>query len=222
MGKPKYIKNKEETLQYRKETTKLYRVYMLPNHPAKRLIGGTGLIKGGLVDSLDNLSYDSWISQNVLILDKETRVYRSIIESQASNLIIKGSQINGLEVTVDCKHSDGGLISNSHIDLTFGNLGHLRGFKITDCYIEGGLNVSGLFKLEMKRTKIMGQLFIEGNIDSEMDNPLIEVGMSDCNFEGVNSIVRTFRDTRMFIFENEKCIGANVLREENGNNKDRH
>ena len=222
MGRVNYIKNKEETLQYLKETTRLYRVYMLPNHPAKRLISGTRLIKGGLVASMDTLSYDSWISQNVLILDKETRLYRSIIESQASNLIIEGCQINGLEVTVDCRHSDGGLISNSHIDLTFGNLGHLRGLKITDCYIEGGLSVSGLFKLEMKRTKVMGQLFVEGNIDIEMDNPLIDIEMNDCNFEGVNSIVRTDMKTNKLTFENEEYIGANILKDTDGNNQNRH
>lgn len=222
MGRPEYIKNKEETLQYLKETTRLYRVYMLPNHPAKRLISGTGLIKGGLVASIDTLSYDSWVSQNVLILDKETRLYRSIIESQASNLIIEGCQINGLEVTVDCRHSDGGLISNSHIDLTSGNLGHLRGLKITDCYIEGGLSVSGLFKLEIKRTKVIGQLFVEGNIDIEMDDPLIDVEMNDCDFEGVNSIVRTDMKTNKLTFESEKYIGANILKDTDGSNKNRH
>lgn len=218
MGKPSYIKNKEETLQYLKETTSLYRVYMLPNHPAKRLIGGTGLIKGGLVASMDNLSYDSWISLNTLILDKGTRLYRSIIESKASNLLIKECQINGLEVTVDCRYSDGGLISNSHIDLTFGNLGHLRGLRITDCYIEGGLSVSGLFKLEMKRTKVIGQLFVEGSIDIEMDDPLIDVEMNDCNFEGVNSIVRTDMKTNKLTFENEKYTGANIMKDTDGNN----
>ena len=222
MGKPNYIKNKEETLQYLKETTRLYRVYMLPNHPAKRLIGGTGLIKGGLVDSLDNLSYDSWISQNVLILDKETRLYRSIIESQASNLIIKESQINGIEVTVDCRHSDGGLISNSHIDITSGNLGYLRGLKLTDCYIDGALNTSGLFKLEMRDTRVVGQLFIEGNIDSEADDPLIDVEINNCSFEGINSIVRTVMETNKLTFENEKYIGANILKDTDGSNKDRH
>lgn len=218
MGKVNYIKNKEETLQYRKETTSLYRVYMLSNHPAKRLIGGTGLIKGGLVCNMDNLSYDSWISQNVLILDKETRVYRSIIESQASNLVIKESQINGIEVTLDCRYSDGGLISNSHIDITSGNLEYLRGLKITDCYIEGALSVSGLFKLSMRGTKIMGQLFIEGNIDRDTDDPSIDVEITDCNFEGVNSIVRTIMETDKLTFENEKYIGANVLKDSDGNN----
>lgn len=218
MGKPNYIKNKEETLQYLKETTSLYRVYMLPNHPAKRLMGGTGIVKGGLVHSMDNLSYDSWISHNVLILDEGTRVYRSIIESQASNLIIKESQINGIEVTLDCRYSDGGLISNSHIDITSGNLGYLRGLRITDCYVEGALSVSGLFKLAMRETKIMGQLFIEGNIDSEMDNPLIDIEINDCNFEGVNSIVRTVMETNKLTFENEKYIGANILKDTDGNN----
>ena len=218
MGKPNYVKNKEETLQYLKETTSLYRVYMLPNHPAKRLIGGTGIVKGGLVHSMDNLSYDSWISHNVLILDEGTRVYRSIIESQASNLIIKESQINGIEVTLDCRYSDGGLISNSHIDITSGNLGYLRGLKITNCYIEGALSVSGLLKLAMGGTKIIGQLFIEGNIDRDTDDPAIDVEINDCNFEGVNSIVRTITETDKLTFENEKYIGANVLRDSDGNN----
>lgn len=218
MGKPNYIKNKEETLQYLKETTSLYRVYMLPNHPAKRLIGGTGIVKGGLVHSMDNLSYDSWISHNVLILDEGTRVYRSIIESQASNLIIKESQINGIEVTLDCRYSDGGLISNSHIDITSGNLGYLRGLKITNCYIEGALSVSGLLKLAMRGTKIMGQLFMEGNIDRDTDDHSIDVDINDCNFEGVNSIVRTITETDKLTFENEKFIGANVLKDSDGNN----
>lgn len=218
MGKPNYIKNKEETLQYLKETTSLYRVYMLPNHPAKRLIGGTGIVKGGLVHSMDNLSYDSWISHNVLILDEGTRVYRSIIESQASNLIIKESQINGIEVTLDCRYSDGGLISNSHIDITSGNLGYLRGLRITDCYIEEALSISGLFKLSMRGTKIMGQLFIEGNIDRDTDDPSIDVEINDCNFEGVNSIVRTIMETDKLTFENEKYIGVNVLKDSDGNN----
>lgn len=222
MGKVNYIKNKEETLQYRKETTSLYRVYMLPNHPAKRLIGGTGIIKGGLVYNMDNLSCDSWISQNVLILDEETRVYRSIIESQASNLIIKESQINGLEVTVDCRHSDGGFISNSHIDLTSGNLEYLRGLKITNCYIEGALSVSGLFKLEMRGTKIMGQLFIEGNIDRDTDDPLIDVEINNCSFEGINNIVRMFRDTRMLTFERESYTGVNILKDSHELNKNRY
>ena len=191
---------------------------MLPNHPAKRLIGGTGIVKGGLVHSMDNLSYDSWISHNVLILDEGTRVYRSIIESQASNLIIKESQINGIEVTLDCRYSDGGLISNSHIDITSGNLGYLRGLKITNCYIEGALSVSGLLKLAMGGTKIIGQLFIEGNIDRDTDDPAIDVEINDCNFEGVNSIVRTITETDKLTFENEKYIGANVLRDSDGNN----
>lgn len=221
MGKPKYIKNKEETLQYLEENTGLYRVSMLPKHPSKSFVSGTGLIKGGLVESMDTLSYDSWISQNVLILDKETRLYRSIIESQASNLIIEGCQINGLEVTVDCRHSDGGLISNSHIDLTSGNLGHLRGLKITDCYIEGGLNVSGLFKLEMRDTKVVGQLFIEGNIDSEADDPLIDVEINNCSFEGINSIVRMFRDTRMLTFERESYTGVNLIKDSHELDKNR-
>lgn len=222
MGKPNYIKNKEETLQYLKETTSLYRVYMLPNHPAKRLIGGTGIVKGGLVHSMDNLSYDSWISHNVLILDEGTRVYRSIIESQASNLIIKESQINGIEVTLDCRYSDGGLISNSHIDLTSGNLGYLRGLKITNCYIEGALSVSGLLMLAMRGTKIMGQLFIEGNIDRDTDDPSIDVEINDCNFEGVNSMVRTITETDKLTFENEKYIGVNLIKDSNGLNKNRY
>lgn len=191
---------------------------MLPNHPAKRLIGGTGIVKGGLVHSMDNLSYDSWISHNVLILDEGTRVYRSIIESQASNLVIKESQINGIEVTLDCRYSDGGLISNSHIDITSGNLGYLRGLRITDCYIEGALSVSGLFKLSMRGTKIIGQLFIEGNIDRDADDPSIDVEINDCNFEGVNSIVRTIMEIDKLTFENEKYIGANVLKDSDGSN----
>lgn len=191
---------------------------MLPNHPAKRLIGGTGIVKGGLVHSMDNLSYDSWISHNVLILDEGTRVYRSIIESQSSNLIIKESQINGIEVTLDCRYSDGGLISNSHIDITSGNLGYLRGLRITDCYVEGALSVSGLFKLSMRGTKIIGQLFIEGNIDRDTDDPSIDVEINDCNFEGVNSIVRTIMETDKLTFENEKYIGVNVLKDSDGNN----
>lgn len=191
---------------------------MLPNHPAKRLIGGTGIVKGGLVHSMDNLSYDSWISHNVLILDEGTRVYRSILESQASNLIIKESQINGIEVTLDCRYSDGGLISNSHIDITSGNLGYLRGLRITDCYVEGALSVSGLFKLSMRGTKIMGQLFIEGNIDRDTDDPSIDVEINDCNFEGVNSIVRTIMETDKLTFKNEKYIGVNVLKDSDGNN----
>lgn len=218
MGKPNYIKNKEETLQYLEENTGLYRVYMLPKHPSKSFVSGTGLIKGGLVESMDTLSYDSWISQNVIVMDKETRIYRSIIESQASNLIIKESQINGIEVTLDCRYSDGGLISNSHIDITSGNLGYLRGLRITDCYVEGALSVSGLFKLSMRGTKIMGQLFIEGNIDRDTDDPSIDVEINDCNFEGVNSIVRTIMETDKLTFENEKYIGVNVLKDSDGDN----
>lgn len=218
MGKPKYIKNKEETLQYLEENTGLYRVYMLPKHPSKSFVSGTGLIKGGLVESMDTLSYDSWISQNVIVMDKETRIYRSVIESQSSNLVIKESQINGLEVSLDCKSLYGALISNSHIDITSGNLGYLRGLRVTDCYVEGALSVSGLFKLSMRGTKIMGQLFIEGNIDRDTDYPSIDVEINDCNFEGVNSIVRTIMETDKLTFENEKYIGVNVLKDSDGNN----
>ena len=221
MGKPNYIKNKEETLQYLKETTSLYRVYMLPNHPAKRLIGGTGIVKGGLVHSMDNLSYDSWISHNVLILDEGTRVYRSIIESQASNLVIKESQINGLEVSLDCKSLYGALISNSHINLTTAHLGYLRGLKLTDCYIDGSLTTSGLFKLEMRDTRVVGQLFIEGNIDREADDPLIDVEINNCSFEGINSIVRMFRDTRMLTFERESYTGVNLIKDSHELDKNR-
>lgn len=222
MGKPNYIKNKEETLQYLEENTGLYRVYMLSNHPAKRFVSGSGLIKGGLVESMDTLSYDSWISHNVIVMDKETRIYRSIIESQSSNLVIKESQINGLEVSLDCRSLYGALISNSHINLTTANLGYLRGFKLTDCYIDGALSTSGLFKLEMKDTKVIGQLFIEGNIDREADDPLIDVEINNCSFEGINSIVRMFRDTNALIFERESYTGVNLIKDSNGLNKNRH
>lgn len=221
MGKPKYIKNKEETLQYLEENTGLYRVYMLPKHSSKSFVSGTGLIKGGLVESMDTLSYDSWISQNVIVMDKETRIYRSVIESQSSNLVIKESQINGLEVSLDCKSLYGALISNSHINLTTAHLGYLRGLKLTDCYIDGALNTSGLFKLEMRDTRVVGQLFIEGNIDREADDPLIDIEINNCSFEGINSIVRMFRDTRMLTFERESYTGVNILKDSHELDKNR-
>lgn len=65
-----YIKNKEETLQFLERADGSFNVYMLPNHPFKSSLVGTGYIKGGIVRSMVNLSYDSRISQNVIILEK--------------------------------------------------------------------------------------------------------------------------------------------------------
>ena len=91
-----------------------------------------------------------------------------------------------------------------------------------DCYIDGALSTSGLFMLEMRDIRVVGQLFIEGNIDREADDPLIDVEISNCSFEGINSIVRMFRDTRMLKFERESYTGVNLIKDSDELNKNRH
>lgn len=162
--------NKEGTLKFVPERlSSYYRVYMTPEHPLYYLVSrGTlglpegGYLTGGLVDSIDALDSDCWISSGVMVEHGSTVKLMSIIKKsgETSDLLsISNSKIFNSNVTCES-----GFIVNCNLAANMVNLSSVQSIHLHDSnFFSGFINIDGN-SVDIKSSILSGNIGLIGNV----------------------------------------------------------
>ena len=190
------IINKEGSLKFVKESKKdwYWRLYLLENHPLYNLKE----TRGGLIENPDDISWDSWIGSDVIVVGSKllngSRIdgYFEIRDSTISNLCITDTQPNARNKTLS-------LIRNSTLNFHAPIGIYLaKDVYTVGTYIDGYVNLRKVEGLMLKNS------CLTGNIDLSNYYELLE--LEDCFFNG-NLIF----DCESYKWENVKIEGNQII-----------
>lgn len=190
------IVNKEGSIKFVKESNQFWRIYLLENHP---LYAGDDTVRGGLIDDPDSISWDSWLSSDV-IADNSKILNGSIIEGYFE---IRSSTISNLSITDVNPNTTPGisnLIKNSTLNFhaPVGVYLAKESIIVGTC-IDGYVDISKVAGLDLKNS------CLTGNIDLSDCYELLE--LEDCLFNG-NLIF----DCGNYKWENIKIEGNRIIK----------
>ena len=196
MGQEIVKVNKEGSIRFVKESNQFWRIYLLENHP---LYTGDDTVRGGLIDDLDSISWDSWLSSDV-IADKSKILNGSIIESYFE---IRSSTISNLSITEVNPNTTpriSNLIKNSTL-----NFHAPVGIYLTKSIIIEGTCIDGFVNLRKVEGLMLKNSCLTGSIDLSNCYKLLE--LEDCFFNG--NLIFTGDD---YSWENIKIEGNRIIK----------
>lgn len=169
------IINKEGSLKFVKESKKdwYWRLYLLENHP---LYNSSNETRGGLIENPDDISWDSWIESDVIVVNSKLLNgssidgYFEIRDSTIANLQITDTQPNARNKTLN-------LIRNSTLNFH----APIEIYLAKDVYIVGTC-IDGYVNLRKVEGLMLKNSCLTGSIDLSNCYELLE--LEDCFFNG--------------------------------------